>query len=411
MSTHRPALAGILSAICAVGSMYATPAQAATATLTESSITRQTGLRDQSKNPMWINRDDCLADDIITFPLYVTEYAGLPMEVWAGGVDCKDKTARQGTAPSCWIVGNSAVPTSASHTVQVRVRDIVGQHKPPDTTKAGAGTLEDCTPESGTSSAPVGVTLFFMFVDQASNEQQGGVSWATKYDLVGPSAASGLTLGQGDTMLKLDWTASTDTDLSGYQFFCDPPRGSEGAGANTTEFEAGAGTGAEPEPAEASVEEESCDPEDAGEAGCPEASTEASTTETDSGSGTTPEGNGCPTSNLFAGEIPDAKFYCGSVSGLTATSGKVTGLVNNTTYSIAIAGVDTVGNVGRLSNVQCAQPSPVDDFFKLYKEAGGEAGGGFCSTGAVGHRAGTAALLMMSVAALARVVRRRRKDA
>lgn len=54
---------------------------------------------------------------------------------------------------------------------------------------------------------------------------------------------------------------------------------------------------------------------------------------------------------------------------------------NFSTYSIAVAGIDAVGNVGTLSMINCAKPQPIDDFYKLYREAGGKAGGGYCTAG------------------------------
>lgn len=74
-------------------------------------------------------------------------------------------------------------------------------------------------------------------------------------------------------------------------------------------------------------------------------------------------------------------------------------------YAVAVAGVDRVGNSGPLSSVACGSPQPVDDFFELYRRAGGKGGGGFCAIGADPSRAGLAAL---GVALLAFALRRRR---
>ncbi len=51
---------------------------------------------------------------------------------------------------------------------------------------------------------------------------------------------------------------------------------------------------------------------------------------------------------------------------------------------MAIAGYDSVGNVGVLSEVVCGTPEPVIDFFDVYREWGGLAGGGFCNCSVVG---------------------------
>jgi len=70
-------------------------------------------------------------------------------------------------------------------------------------------------------------------------------------------------------------------------------------------------------------------------------------------------------------------------------------------------GRDKVGNVGRLSLLACGTPEPVDDFYEIYRKAGGEAGGGFCGMCAVGDGARRAPLsiggaLLLALGLLAR---------
>ena len=54
-------------------------------------------------------------------------------------------------------------------------------------------------------------------------------------------------------------------------------------------------------------------------------------------------------------------------------------LVNGVAYNVAVAAYDIYDNTGPLSALACEVPQPVTGFFKGYKDAGGEAGGGFCS--------------------------------
>ena len=80
-------------------------------------------------------------------------------------------------------------------------------------------------------------------------------------------------------------------------------------------------------------------------------------------------------------------------------------------YTIAVAAIDSVGNQGQLSEPTCATPMEVDDFFELYRDAGGEAGGGFCSCGIPGrHRRGLGALGLLAAFAIAGAARRRRRS-
>jgi hypothetical protein len=64
---------------------------------------------------------------------------------------------------------------------------------------------------------------------------------------------------------------------------------------------------------------------------------------------------------------------------VTATAGNATGLVDGVSYNVGVSATDTYQNVGKLSTLACEVPQPVDGFFKEYRAAGGQGGGGFCS--------------------------------
>lgn len=68
-----------------------------------------------------------------------------------------------------------------------------------------------------------------------------------------------------------------------------------------------------------------------------------------------------------------------TVTGETTTSAQITGLTDNVTYAVAVSAVDSFGNPGPPSSPLCNFPAPVIDFFDLYRDAGGQAGGGFCA--------------------------------
>lgn len=415
----------VLAGLLATGS-----SRAGTITVTESSITRRMPFRDQAYHPLWINRADCLADDVMTFPLYVTDYAGQGFEVWVGGTSstCSDLAARAATTATCRQVFVGA-PTSTSHTVNISVRSIVRPIKAGDN---APGTVDDCYAQTTTSS-PVDVVLWFMFINPSDQGVSGtGQKWATKYDLVGPTPASALGLGIGDTMLKLNWNVSTDTDLTGYQFFCDPIPGREGNN-NVIPFDAATEVASEAAPtvgqdAADGANAGPCDPDagDADDASClsqdeggiDAAGGSAGSGGSDGGAGT--EGGAgtdggriahlCPTMMLWEGELPDPSYLCGGATDKSATSGRVAGLRNGYTYSIGVAAIDGVGNVGTQSNIACAAPQPIDDFYKLYREAGGEGGGTFCTaSGGIGRGVRLFALVIAGAAGVAWGARRRRR--
>ncbi len=85
----------------------------------------------------------------------------------------------------------------------------------------------------------------------------------------------------------------------------------------------------------------------------------------------------------------------------------VTGLNNGQAYNVTVAAVDNYGNVGTsASPLACGQPAPVNDFWKLYRDSGGGAGG-FCALEAVGTPAGSSAALAAAGLFAGGLVRRR----
>lgn len=344
-----------------VGFLAAQEASAQAITLNPAGIGRTYGFREGANaNALWISRADCEAGperngDAFQFPLTLSgSYSSYELQVWVGGPgnDCSDPAARTGNAPQCWLVYRG-VPTTNTPTIDVRVQDIVGMHKTTETPNGpGSGTAEDCEPPQGSTSAPQEVTLYFMFISGSGGTVAGtGVTWSTRYALMGPRPPTDVSAGVGDTQIVLAWSPSNDANLTGYRYFCDPMPGSETASA--------AGT--------------------------------------------------CPTTALVAGELPSSDRDCGGISNSMATEGHVKGLTNGHAYSIGVAGVDSVGNIGPLSNVVCATPEPTDDFYQLYRDAGGTAGGGFCSVGAVGKRAVGGAFALAALSGVALVLRSRKR--
>lgn len=79
-------------------------------------------------------------------------------------------------------------------------------------------------------------------------------------------------------------------------------------------------------------------------------------------------------------------------------------------YNVVVAAVDASGNVGPPSPEACDYPAPVNDFYKLYHDAGGTAGGGFCALDAVGLPVGSSAAAIGGLGAVFMgILRRRRK--
>jgi len=155
--------------------------------LEETQIRRTVALREAGRNPLWISKADCLADDIMTFQLYLADYVGVQLEVWAGATDCTELAARADKTATCWRLSDVLQPATNSLKVDVRVQDIVAHHLPPQT---GGGISADC--ENSATDTPVAVSLYFMWVDPGTRQSAGGYKWNTWYDLEGPDAPAEL---------------------------------------------------------------------------------------------------------------------------------------------------------------------------------------------------------------------------
>ena len=112
----------------------------------------------------------------------------------------------------------------------------------------------------------------------------------------------------------------------------------------------------------------------------------------DSGSSTTGSGG--------ISTIPAANLVGASNGGVTVPdrstgSYTITGLKDSVTYNVAIAAVDAFGNIGPPSTETCNAPAPIEDFWKIYRDDGGNAGGGLCSLETIGaHVPSTTGLLL-----------------
>jgi hypothetical protein len=111
---------------------------------------------------------------------------------------------------------------------------------------------------------------------------------------------------------------------------------------------------------------------------------------------------------LVPGKAPaSGAIDCGDVGAQGSSSGETRPVLDNgTTYVVAIAAEDTAYNVGVLSALACGTPQDVTGFYEAYREAGGQAGGGYCSFGPP-HRGGAASVAGLLVAACALLRRRR----
>jgi len=383
----RRRLGSIFWAASLAGAVLIAPgaALAQTVTVQPKSLVRKLGFRTNDQNPTWINYNDCVKDDILTFQATLSgTFSSYSLEVWVGsGTDCTTYEARLGNAPTCWQV-YSTNPQNQTTSISLRAQDIIAQNKSTDSTwGADSGTAADCD-EAGGATEGQAVTLYFLLVDGTGNAQGTGSTYDTKYDLIGPSAPTNLSAGVGENLLVVEWTGSTASDRTGYRVYCDPKPGAVSpasspmaGGAAGTSGAAGAGgiAGAGGTAGSTSLGGTAGSTASGGTAGAGGAAGASGS----AGSGGLGGNPNCPSTALVVGERPDSAYLCGSVSGKFTDKASAKGLVNGVTYAVAVAAYDAVGNSGPLSEVACGSPQVVDDFFELYRRAGGKGGGGYCA--------------------------------
>jgi hypothetical protein len=456
------------SALAAAVLVGVSTAGAQTITLQQAGMFyRQQPLRPIGQQPHWINRADCLAKDVIHFPVFLTNFGGLTLQVWAGnqGTDCTPANQRQpGGSAECWLVSSEPAVVQ-NPMVLINAIDLVARILPSDTNPSGTVVPHGTYPDACTNSAaPAGqqLTLTFMFVSGGTTIVGTPVTWTDiGYDVTPPASPTAVEAEAGETRAHISFTPNPASDVISYEFFCDPPRnavvtdgglatqgpplglqalgdggsfgtgGDFGAGGSfglggafgsggltgaggTTGFDTGGfggtvitggaggvvfGAGGFGGTAGLTGGGTAGVVGTAGAAGATEVSTVCSGT-----SKLQPA-----TDPTFPNPLDD--YVCGSV-GKSAHDGVADHLVNNVDYTIAVAAVDKVGNVGPLSGQACVTPQEITDFFELYRQAGGKAGGGICS---LSRRPSPDALRfyaaagMLAVAGLGLRLRRRQK--
>jgi hypothetical protein len=344
--------------------------------LTSSAFSRNNKLRGTSQKPFWINREDCITDDVLHFDVKVTQPSDNNFEVWVGDTNCESPEARTGNvAKMCWQVWGESAPTN-SFQVDIKVRDIIAAPDNGGFAK-DTGTLADCNSDWAST-----LGIYFMYVDDTGDISGNWVRWElTGVDIKGPLPPTNVTAGVGDAdRLVAKWGSSDSLGLTSYNVYCTEagagpaPVVVEGDGGatsaqNVSDPDAGSGTDA--------------GSSDAGLDAAVSVAPPLASTPTllaDAGAGS------CWGAGLVPGALPPTGLQpCGTETSRTATHGNATGLIEGTRYALAVAAVDELGNPGVLSNVACGIPEPVTDAFEAYRGSGGGGGGGFCGVATIGQ--------------------------
>jgi hypothetical protein len=399
---------------------------------------------------IWAGTGDCTADAARGF-------AGAIPSCWPVG--------------TCWSfkVGNTGVQCD----VRVQ-NLVGAENLPPNPPPAGSVNFGPAACTVQNSFAPIPLNIWFLPTTSSNQLNGTAFQYAIPTDLVGPPPPAVSTPGIGDTLLLVSWTANSDSDTAGYDVFIDPPPGKTptffptlfcndgGSGSTST---TSAATTSSTSTSSSTLDDGAID-DGAIDDGAASVTTSTSTSSTsvssngaascffvagngdtgvacqsDALSGTVSSIDGSTTQNVVDqdGDIIDSSvvasgggissilcdFLVGtscpagqpaytaqntSVAGESGTRVNITDLADHALYNVAVAAVDNSGNVGPPSPVVCQTPLPVDDFFKVYREAGGGAGGNFCSLDVVGGPAASSfSAGALALTALAFGRRRRRK--
>lgn len=351
-------------------------------TITEQQVDRTKSERPSNKFPFYVSREDCEGGDAFEFLLKLRDFVS-PLEVWVGegDADCTRNDVRNVTVgtPRCKRIKQVEV-NHHTLTVELPSRDIAG----------ALPNVEGCVDKSGLTN-PRPMTLFFFFLRSVGGDVAAAdvATWTkTQVDLLGPAAPTAVQANVADEKFQVTFTISPNTGARRHAVYCakagDGAAGGGGSGgagvggANLGVAGGGGAGGALATGGGATTGTTAVGPSGAGVGGG------AGAGGANAGGASTAAGAvaAACASPLVAGEVPSAKYRCSDE--IAGNSIPTKPLSRGVEYAIAVAAVDDIGNVGPLSEVQCATPQPVDHFFKLYRSAGGKGGGGFCSAKPIG---------------------------
>lgn len=339
-----------------------------------------------------LNRQDCLDNATATFGVQVLgASSSAVLEVWAG-TNCDNLANRTGSGGTKTCVQVTAGVNAVSNPTEVKARlqDMV---LPYDSTGVDTGTAASCDLEPSPGLVPR--SLFFVVYNTGTTmSEASAMPWNFKYDVKAPAPPTDITAGAGEDSLITSFKAPVgETNLLRYHFYCSLVGASAGvtntAGTGGTSATVGTDTGG-------ATDTGSSSPETGG------------ASDGDGDSGDQSDDPSCTSSVLVPGApAPSDAIDCGSIGAQGADGGETTQVLENSVrYAVAIATEDDANNIGVLSKLGCGVPQDVTGFYEAYRNAGGQAGGGFCSFSPARHGA-FASLLALGLGA-SLLLRRRR---
>jgi hypothetical protein len=106
----------------------------------------------------------------------------------------------------------------------------------------------------------------------------------------------------------------------------------------------------------------------------------------------------------------DNRYMCSGRTSASQTSTRIRVLQNEIPYTVGVASVDLSGNISPITRAFVQKPIPTVDFYRAYRDAGGETEGGYCSLGRGGRPGLLACLAGVGLLGLFLIRRRRRRS-
>jgi hypothetical protein len=366
----------------------------------------------QLLTPEGINLQDCRDNQSVQFPLTVTGFSTSDtFEIWASdqsGADCAVATARSGATQTCYKV-EATFSRTQTQTVALPVKQII---------KGLSGNTLDADGCRRVNA----YTISVYFLVLRGTDVAGSAKQALLVDTQGPVALSNVRVLPGDRAITISWDAVGEggaDDVTGARAFCDPsprPAGATDGGSTTTCTLADGAVASVDASDDASLIDAgaTCNTvaNPAGASGSP----------IPSAGGIPSDGTGCKTASfaptsgttLVPDSVLSAKYGCGSISGSTGSSIRIDSIagatpVNGQVYAIAVAATDSFGNIGDLSSPICQFPESTSDFWRDYRNAGGQSGGGCAIIESPEVPVGSCALLLVGGVFVMSTMRRARR--
>ena len=356
------------------------------------------------------SRLDCLdVNQLVKLRLVDIPSGTTDIEIWArrDSTTCADPANRPGgTNVQCWKVASWTRDEVINKEITFSPIQVVSAIDKQTSVDSAAGLDPTTVCAKDSHMLPVPVYLQVMafgsgtVVGWSSGTMSTGavVAIISAYDLAGPNPPTNPSVGTGNGLIVVDFSAVDQPveDFDGYKVYCYP----ENAGSTSTTDGGALSTKAD----DAGLSDGGVE----SDAAVADAAASDASSASDSGTSTS-----CVTGSPFvAGKLPSAeaeKYLCKDSTVTAGNKLTVTGLKNGVKYAIAIGSRDKYKNSGVLSEIQCGTPKETDDFYTVYRRAGGTAGGGWCAIGSPrGATFGIAGIALV-LALAARIARRGRR--